>query len=158
MRLITAPNSWSCAAASLAMVLDIDFDEVIEMIGHDGSEKINPQLRSPGCYKGFHMQELIEVALGYNYAVTPIEAMPVQTALGDDEYDVEIKRYESSEDRLQYHLIRSKGILIGKLNKYWHAVAWNSSKIYDPRGQTYPYSDCKINVATFWSFNLISNH
>jgi len=153
MKLITSPNAWSCSAAALAMVLKIDFDDVIKMIDHDGSEKINPELRSPGCYKGFHMQELIEVALELGYAVTPIEAMPVQTALGDDEYDVKIKKYYSSENRLQHHLILGRGILMGKLNRYWHAVAWNGSKIYDPRGQIYNYDDCKINIATFWRFD-----
>jgi len=158
MKLITSPNSWSCSAAALAMVLNIDFDETIKMIGHDGSEKINPQLRAPGCYKGFHMQELIEVALERGYAVTPIEACPVQTATGDDEYDVKIKKYVSPEARLVYYMLENCGILMGKLNRYWHAVAWDSTMIHDPRGQIYRYDECQINVGTFWCFNLKSNH
>jgi len=155
MKLITSPNAWSCSAAALAMVLRIDYDYVIQGVGHNGSEIINPRFRSPGCRKGFHMQELIEVALKHSYAVTPIELMPVQTALGNDEFDVKIKKYYSPEHRLRYHLDRSIGILTGKLETYWHAVAWDSEKIFDPRGKTYSFDDCKINIATFWRFDFI---
>jgi hypothetical protein len=100
------------------------------------------------------MQELIEVALNHGYAVTPIELLPVQTATGDDEYDVEIKKYGTPDDRIQYHLAVSKGILIGQLSKYWHAVAWDGEMVFDPRGRIYPFDDCKINLATYWRFDF----
>lgn len=154
MKLITSPNSWSCAAASLAMVLGIDFNDVIKSVGHDGSEIINPDLRKPGCYKGFHMQELIEIALAHHYAVTPIELQPVQTATGNDEYDVKIEMYKSPDRRLLHHMNRNTGILMGKLNTYWHAVAWDGAMVYDPRGLIYPYGDIKINLAVFHRFDF----
>lgn len=154
MKLITSPVSWGCSAAALAMVLDEDYDFVIKEIGHDGSEIIHPNLLPPGCRKGFHMQELIEVALDLNYPVTPIEVLPVQTATGSDEHIVEFPKYYSHEKRLRFHLRQGKGIIIGKLEKYWHAVAWDGENVFDPRGQIYPFSDCKINVATFWRFDF----
>lgn len=155
MKLITSPVPWGCSAAALAMVIGKDYDFIIEEIGHDGSEIINRDLMPPGCYKGFHMQELIEVAFGSGYAMTPIEVLPVQTATGDDEYDVEFAHYRNPGRRLRYHLSQGKGILVGKLNKYWHAVAWDGTEIFDPRGQIYSFDDCKINVATFWRFTFL---
>lgn len=154
MKLVTSPTVWGCSAAALAMVLDKDYDSIIKEIGHDGSKIVNPELQSPGCYKGFHMQELIEVAIDQGYAVTPIEVLPVQTAMGDDEHVVEFPQYRDHARRLQYHLNRVSGIIIGKLEKYWHAVAWNGERVFDPRGQAYPFDDCKINIATFWRFDF----
>ena len=156
MKLVTSPNSWSCSVAALAMVLGVDYDFVIKKIGHDGSEIINSNLRPPGCYKGFHMQELIEVAIDEGYALTPIEAIPVQTATGVDEHVVVFPQYQDHEQRLQHHLnYCSKGIIMGKLDKYWHAVAWDGKMVFDPRGQVYPFDDCKINVASFWRFDFL---
>ncbi len=156
MRLITSPVSWGCSAAALAMVLGKDYDFVIKEIGHDGSEVIHPELPPPGCFKGFHIQELIEVAIEHSYAVTPIEALPVQTATGDDEHIVEFSQYCSHETRLAYHFERCEnGVILGKLRKYWHAVAWDGENVFDPRGQIYPRSDCKINVATLWRFDFL---
>lgn len=154
MKLITSPVSWGCSAAALAMVLGKDYDFVIKEIGHDGSEIIRPGLQAPGGRKGFHMQELIEVAIDQGFTATPIEAIPVQTATGDDEYVVPFPQYYGHANRLQYHLERASGIIVGKLEKYWHAVAWHCERVYDPRGQIYPFDDCKINVATFWRFDF----
>lgn len=158
MKLVTAPDSWSCGAAALAMVLDVDYSGIVSRIGHDGSEIINEDLRPPACHKGFHIQELIEVALENGYAVTPIECMPVQTATGEDEHDVKIKRYESIADRLEHHMFWNDGILMGQIpGGFWHAVAWDHStiQVFDPRGKIYPYYDIKINLASFHRFDRI---
>lgn len=155
MKLITSPVSWGCGAAALAMVLDKDYDFIIKAIGHDGSAVINPDLKPPGCYKGFHMQELIEAAITNGAMATPIEVLPVQTATGEDEHVVEFPKYPGNAERLRYHLSHSPGIILGKLEKYWHAVAWDGVNVFDPRGQVYSYEDCKINIATFWRFTFL---
>lgn len=153
MKLIKQPNSWSCTVAAAAMVLDCEIKEIIDYVDHDGSEIILPNLKPPGCYKGFHIQEIIDVVLLMGYTMTPIEARPVQTPTGYHEFEInKWGQFKSSEDRFHYHLTRENGLLIGKAREYWHTVAWDSStwRVFDPQGRIYNLDDCKIAIAQFW--------
>ncbi len=152
MILLKQPNSWSCSITAAAMVMGVAVEELIAKVGHDGSEIIHPDLKGPAQRKGFHTQEIIDIALARGFAVTPIEPRPVQTVYGDDEFVLQF-----DENRFHNHLKCCDGILCGKARTYWHAVAWNheEGKIYDPQGRIYPLDDCKINIQIFWRFNNI---
>lgn len=153
MDLIHSTNFWNCTLAAAAMVTGKSLEELIELIGHDGSEIIHPELNPPGNRKGFHMQEIIDACLELGWAIVPIEAIPAQTATGVDCYTLESKRFKNHEDRFLHHLLGSKGILLGATKGYWHAVAWNGKKIFDPRGKKYTLSEAKgIDFKIYYRF------
>lgn len=149
MKLIRQPNAWSCTVAALAMVTDSTIEEIIDYIGHDGSETLN-SLPEPSCRKGFHQQELLDVALLMGHSMTVIEAEPVQ--LNSLEHEYEINKwgmFPSTEARFQFYLNMSPGLIVGKARKCWHTVAWDGDLVYDPNGHIYELHDCKINVQSF---------
>jgi hypothetical protein len=135
------------------MALDDDVDTLERIIGHDGSEIIHPELKSPGNRKGFHWQEIIDAALVLNHAVVPIEARPIQTATGTDSYEIKFNGFETTEERLLTYLEHTKGVLAGVApSGYWHAVAWDGEQVYDPQGRVYPLEDIKIGIQIYWLF------
>jgi len=154
MELITGTNYWNCALAAAAMTMDVELDDLIELIGHDGSEIINPDYKDPANRKGFHMQEIISAAIELGFAVTPIEARPVQKVFEDDNQPYEVYTLGRAEKRFQNHLLQSKGILVG-LNPsgLYHAVAWDGEEIYDPVGRIYKPDSCKVDIKIFWCFD-----
>jgi len=150
MNLIRATNFWNCTLAAAAMVMDCSLQGLEKLIGHDGSEIINPTLNPPLNRKGFHMQEIIDAAFKIGYSLTPVEASPVQTATGHDRYT--IFRGTAAKKRLNDYLINFRGIIVGpKPNNVWHAVAWDGLNVYDPIGKIYPLDDIKINIKLFWA-------
>jgi hypothetical protein len=135
------------------MAMDEDVETLERIIGHDGSEIIHPELKSPGNRKGFHWQEIIDAALVLNYAVVPIEARPIQTATGTDSHEVKFGDFETPEERLLAYLDNTKGVLTGIApSGYWHAVAWDGEQVYDPQGRVYSLSDIKIGIQIYWLF------
>lgn len=151
MKLIKQPNSWSCTLAAAAMVFDAPLQEIIDYIGHDGSEVIIPSLRPPGCYKGFHIQEIIDIAFLYNYALVPIEALPVQTPTGQHEFAIEKwGLFRDCQSRFDFYFTGESGLLVGKTRHYYHTVAFEAGTIYDPRGGIYGPEDCKIDIQMLW--------
>ena len=74
------PNRWSCSITAMAMALETPVQHLIEHLGHDGSEIVFPQLKDPMYRRGFHSQELIQLAWDWGYAVTPFELAPTITS------------------------------------------------------------------------------
>jgi len=153
MKLITQPNSWSCTVAAAAMVFDCAIKEIIGVIGHDGSEVISPHLKVPGCYAGFHIQEIVDVAFYFGCSMTKIEAAPVGTVDGKNEHEItEWGLFSNGKVRFDFYMKQGNGLLVGKAREYWHALAWDHEtwQLYDPRGRVYNLDDCKIDVSAFW--------
>ena len=150
MNLITQPNLWSCSIAAAAMILDINIQTLIGIIGHDGSEIVFPKLQEPGNRRGFHIQEIIDCAIELGYFVTPIEILPYSTPDGKNEFPINFS--EGNSHRLLKYVSKTKGILTGLGNKWYHAMAWDGKNIYDPNGYIYPFHDCKINLDCYWIF------
>ena len=134
-------------AAAAAMAFDIQLDDLIKVIGHDGSDVLN-NLPDPGCRKGFHMQEIVDAGLALGFSLTLIEARPIQLHIGEKEHSLD--RYGLNEDRFMYYLNNYDGIIIGKARRYWHAVAWLDNKILDPQGRIYDIEKCRISIQSFW--------
>lgn len=148
MKLIRQSNSWSCLPVAFAMALDCTYQEVIDAIGHDGSEIVFPALPEPERRRSFHIQELIRVAVERGYAVTPIVARPVLTPdlvnrLTLDQRDFAIKQ-----------MVGRSGVCTGRGVIRNHAVAWNGSEYLDPNGLTYPPSPA-FTPEAFFRFDLI---
>ena len=151
MKLIKQPNSWSCTVAAAAMAFDCSIELLTERIGHKGNEIIHPGLKPPACFKGFHMQEIVDIGLIMGFSMTQIEALPSQTSDGKHIHDItKWGSFSSCEKRFEFYVNKNKGILIGKARKFWHAVAFEEGVIYDPRCRIYPYNECDLILESLW--------
>ncbi len=148
MKLITGYN---CLLASAAMVLDVHPDVLTQLIGHDGSEIIFPKLPEPLNKRVFHVQEIIDCAIEYRYAVTEIQAIPCLTPNGKDEYPVKFP----NKNRFENHFNDNIGIIVGQTEKCGHAIAWDGKMCFDPRGFVCSYEDCDMDILSFYRFDNI---
>jgi len=149
MQLIVQPNRWSCLPTSFAMALDCKVDELIEEIGHDGSEIIYPDASEPLNRRSFHTQELIDCAIKRFHAVVPIEIIPVScNDVKGELYDVKFQ--EGNEIRIMKYLNRFDGVIVGRgiRSGLPHAVAWDSidCAIKDPVGRCYRIDDFAVEI------------
>lgn len=158
MKLVRSPNAWSCPLATAAMVFDYDIEDFMLLIGHNGYKKIHPQLPSPACYKGFHMQEIVDAALVLGYSMTLIEAQPVQTPDGVAKHVLtKFPRFNNHVDRFVYYVNTTKGLLVGKTRQWWHTCAYDHGTVYDPRGRVCPLEELPMILHSLWIVSEKSN-
>jgi hypothetical protein len=121
------------------MVLGVSLDEVLEAIGHDGSEILWPDLEEPIKRRAFHIEELQYAALRFNCFLAGYSP---GFSWSPASMDVAYSFKAQFEDVIR----RSDGILVGQYigRTNAHAVAWNAKeeRIYDPNGQ-------KVRLDTF---------
>lgn len=126
------------------MAVDVPLDRVLELVGHDGSEIVWPNLRDPQRRRSFHSQELIHAAHELGYSVTPFESLPSSLpAEGESPLDVDVA------SRFEKVLYGSEGVLtgIGKSGMR-HAVAWDGAEILDPSDSIKRVEEFAVEV--FW--------
>ncbi len=151
MELIKQPNSWSCTAAAAAMAFDCEIEDITERVGHNGNEIIHHGLRPPACFKGFHIQEIVDVGWTLGFSMTLIESAPSQTPDGVHIYDItKWSQFDNNQQRFECYIDNNQGILIGKAQNYWHAVAFEKGTIYDPQGRIYNIDDCDLFLESLW--------
>lgn len=139
MELIKQPNRWSCMPTSLAMVLGTDVDSIIKAIGHDGSMIVDPTLPEPQCRQGFHIDELVYVALRY-HAICLVQFSAVPGFSDGKPY----LGLSYAGERM-----RNPGLLWVDGRRHGHMVAWDGQKVYDPTGPAIrDVSDFRIGA--FW--------
>ena len=73
----------------------------------------------PFCFRGFHIQEIIDVALAHNVCLVPVEPCPVS-----NDRVVVLKKIRFGD-----HMRKYPGIVVGET----HAVAWDTQWFYDPK-------------------------
>ena len=147
-------NAWSCSLAAVAMVIDEDQRKLIEEIGHDGSEIVLPELPEPARRRGFHFQELIDCAIKRDFTVTPIEVLPYSTPDGTHEFRIDFKI--DRRERLIKYMQNTKGVLTGLARQWRHAIAWDGTRYFDPRGQaSIDMPDLTIDV--YYRFHKIKS-
>lgn len=130
MDLRLQPNKWSCLPAALAMVLDVPVKDVIQGLGHDGSEIIWPELPEPLKRRGFHYQELAAYCIKNRRYLLYFDLAPTQAP------NERVTPYvvHGMNETIGQLMARYSGILIGRAN---HAVAWDGYGILDPVGKSY---------------------
>ncbi len=143
---------WSCLVECAATALGINYDDIIEEIGHDGSAIIFPDLPEPGCRQGFHMQEIIDVAIKKGFAVTAIEALPCSTPDGLKVYGNNFK-----VERFQNHLVGTSGIITGMKRKWRHAIYWDSGINWDPATGKSSFEIVNMDIDCFYRFDQIKS-
>lgn len=158
MKLQVKPNRWSCAITSWAMALDIEVGDAINFIGHDGGDVIFPELAEPRCRRGFHSQELVELAMQAGVYPTPFQVLPsISSECG--QFSHPMYPYTTPRFALLYDLIEStRGVLEGRGTTCHHAVAYDHGRIFDPDGREFPYSVKNCEAQGFygkqlWIFN-----
>lgn len=148
MILQRSPNRWSCLVSSFAMALGVPVEQLINTVGHDGSEIIWPELPEPSRRRGHHPQEMIYAAANLGFSVTPFEAFPVSLgAVGANPFVVPMSI--PVEERMRLVMRGEVGVITGEtMQGLAHAVAWNGSNILDPSGREYALEDFRLEM--FW--------
>lgn len=150
MKLLRQPNRWSCLPVSFCMVLDITYERMIELVGHDGSEIIYKKYEEPICRRSFHIQEMIDVCIFHDYSITQIEKSSTLVNKYGKEYAIDFPL-----TRLKRYLLDYTGVLVGTGHLGTpHAVAWDGVYIYDPNGTKYPLDH--FNIDSF--FLVVKNN
>lgn len=142
MQLIRKPSEWSCILASFAMALRVSPQLLIRFIGHDGSEVVFPHLPEPMCRRGFHIQELVQLAWHLGYNVTPIEVMPVMAST-DGKQTLVVGKLEQRLEVANSLVSRNEGVITGKGRSCNHAVAFSRGRVFDPDGHEFDFSQCE---------------
>lgn len=185
VKLLIQPNRWSCLPTAIAMVLDISIDEVIRIVGHDGSRIQWHNQSEPSNRRSFHVQEMVKLCLIKNHLAVSIECSPTiineaYTAFEELGRLIQSEFYTQTELVLSYSEINdqileltdlNKVIIFQKLEQFdgvllgerfigrHHAVAWNHKEqmIYDPSGTCYPLYKNKICNFEIHQFLLIKS-
>lgn len=150
MRLQQRPEPWMCMPLSFAMALDMPVAELLAAIGHDGGEIAFPSLSEPLRRRGFHIQELIHVALARGLSVTPVELFPVLQAMATGPCRTVIYP-DDNWQRFAETILASRGVIDGSGTRFGHMVAYDHGRIYDPKGSVYDYSRPACEAHQFYS-------
>jgi hypothetical protein len=143
MKLQKQPNKWSCLPSAFAMAIDISVETIIEVVGHDGSEIIYPDLDEPYGRRSFHIQEMINVCMLNNTGVIPIQTNPVSYVDSEHIYSV------PAIDVMDYYTELYSGVMVGLgLQGRPHAVAWDKKLVHDSNGLVYSLD--KFRIETFF--------
>jgi len=135
---------------AFAMALEIPVGELLEELGHDGSELVFPNLPEPACRRGFHIQELVHVALRRGFALTPVELFPVLES-ADGKQTQAILYRDNNWKRFADILTASRGVIDGAGFRFRHMVAYDRGRIFDPKGHIYDYTRIACEARQFYT-------
>jgi hypothetical protein len=140
------PSAWSCFPTALAMCLDVPVQRMFDLLGHDGSEILWPELPEPLRRRSFAFQEMIHLAYLHGYALCSFQpTFYVRPTMEVGPYTLDAPP-EYLADKLRKH----QGVLTGVASGgSRHAVAWDGQSILDPNGTIYPLHD--FTVEYFWA-------
>lgn len=143
------------------MVLGRSVPEILDEIGHDGSEILFPELPEPVRRRGFSVQEFMDVADKFGYLLPEVLAIPESSA-GEHVLKVETFPYGRDPDSRIDHYMKKypKGMIVGcySMGQY-HAVAYERGFIFDPspsKGQ-YIFNDNPDPIHVYAYHPLILN-
>lgn len=125
------PEKWMCFPTAFAIVLGIPVWDLLDEIGHDGSEVIAPKQQHPMDVRAFHPQELSMCCWRRDYLVMPFEFAPCFNNPDTPETPFKIKR--TTDEEIQEIVSGNPGVMCGvNHNGHNHAIAWDGYKYYDP--------------------------
>lgn len=132
----------NCLAVAFARAIGITYHELIRAIGHNGEEKV--YINSKESRRGFHIQELIDVAMAYDRTVTEIQLVPILISSDGEEFKIKV-----NENRFMSYINMFRGVIAGSSPRGRHAVYWDTSGIIDG-SMAYPLKDFKYDIDVFW--------
>lgn len=134
--MVKSRNGWSCLLASAAMAFGCDMDEILNFLGHTGSEQ-----GQTGDRRGFHIQEIARFANWHvNANLVPVEPKFAISTPNGDYFTSSQTAYFESRIRMW------PAILEGYTPRCGHACYWDGNRIMDPRG-VYDPTDFIITCA-----------
>jgi len=162
-----SPERGLCLLTSFAMALNVSSKELLAEIGESWKLLCFDGLPIPYCWRGVHIQEMIQAALQRSYAVTPVELIP-QVAPPRLENPVSFLRYtdvpvyhggseENNWKIFNQTITTCSGVLTGviapslsKMIQRGHAVAFEKGVIFDPDTKAYLYSQQQCEDHNFY--------
>lgn len=138
------------------MVLDIPVADLMEAIGHDGSEIVFSGAEEPRCRRGHHVQECVEQCLKRGYAASRIELFPVLKPYEDSQRRFIVPRGRGDNNWTYFtnQIQTSRGVLEGSGKHCEHAVVYDHGRIIDPDGGSYKYSTDECERRGFYGKHL----
>ena len=112
--------------------MNVAAEDNLRNMGHHGQEEWWPEADGKSKLRGVHIQEIIDYALEYDMAFTPLELYPHSAPLGFEESAKMIWMEDECRTRFITWLQFYSAILIHPS----HATAWDkeTKKVYDPNG------------------------
>lgn len=157
------PNNWSCLATAYAIVTNQPLDLVLDLLGHNGEQIVEPTIPEPGCRKGFHIHEIIDIAVRDGFTLTPIDKDPRRITDPKkylEGFDASLPLYPEPQKRFDYYLVTHPlGIITGATARFPHAVAWRAPNIIDPLdGLTKPlWQSGLVEIDCYWFLSKLSS-
>lgn len=145
------PNNWSCLPTAFSTVTGIPLSNLLDEIGHDGSEIVFPNSPDPLSRKAFHPQECL-IAIYKIYLKNPELQKRYFSLISNelvchnpDSDDLYIKEYP--QELFNLFLQNHNGVIIGEIHGKMHAAAWDRVRqaALDPNGFIYPISKYTIH-------------
>jgi hypothetical protein len=147
MILQNQPNRWSCLPTSLAMLSDKSFNEIIALIGHDGSEIVFKDLPEPQCRRSFLIEEIQYITPTLGFVLVPY--FPGVVYKPQEKLSIQV-----DFPQLGAKMMERDGIIFGYPmgRTLGHVVAWSALEalIYDPNGTKYPADAGYFVIETFY--------
>jgi hypothetical protein len=113
------PNSWSCVLTAFANALDIDQNELIKSLGHDGSKIIFPD--HPDFYnrQGFDPREFVYYAAERDITIVQLDIKLERVSRSNQYFAIDM------EKRMYKLMQGKKGVITGDIQNKFHAEYWN---------------------------------
>lgn len=128
-----------CSVKALALVLNKPVEQILQVIGHDGSEITWPELPEPQRRRAFHPQELVDAALHFRRHPCWIEKNPLLQGAPEVGALPIFKGHEARYRWLAY-LSGTSGVLFGSHRTGRHAWAKLGPWVKDPSNPDVPIS------------------
>jgi hypothetical protein len=109
------------------MLLNENPHRLLQELGHSGLEITYPDKPKPYCYRGHHIQEILDVCFRRDVYLTLVQPLPMLPE------GTRVYTYEQAEKRWEKLIMGNPAILIGAN----HACAWDGEHVYDPNGRIY---------------------
>ena len=106
LKYIKQHNRWSCMLCAFCMALHITIEEAITVLGHDGSEDWF-DAPFPANKRGFHQDELTDLAYHFNHAVITINFFPLDARTCAKDINV-----TAAVARLRRYMAGHRGVLL----------------------------------------------
>lgn len=147
MKLLKQPNRWSCTVTCASMLTDVSISELCEVIGHDGSQKIN-DMPEPVCRRGFQYEEIALALLHKGWACLLIpKNTQYMTHDSSPVYLLDLQKQQHNA------MMFFDGIICIKTRtgKY-HAMAYkhDTNEVYDPTEPLIRQLRSDDNIIEFW--------
>lgn len=131
----------NCLVKAFSQALSVPVDEIERLLGHNGYNIEWPTQPKPYCYRGVHIQELIDVAYKLGFYVISLDRVPLMAPSIQVNPIVAIPNYE---ERLKSYLTKHTAVLVSHLKS--HAWCWNGVNICDRYWNTFSLDDYMYSI------------